>query len=262
MTENLGEARATTEDLNTYNRTRQEIEKKIFEEAKEIIEKNNLQAQNTIVIGKEGWHHGVIGIVASKITELYFKPAILIGFEGEIGKGSGRSIPGFDLHKTLHSINDDIDKFGGHAMAVGVTVSKEKFKKFAESLEEKAKNAHTEKLVPIISIDKEIIAKDLTIELVEELNKLEPFGTSNTVPLFLIRNLKIDSIRTLIDGKHLKLTLQDGGNTINGIGFNLGNLADEYLLGDKVDVVGMLEINLFNNIKNIQINIKDIRKSY
>ena len=262
MTENLGEARSTTEELNTYNRTRQEIERKIFEEAKEIIEKNNLQERNTIVIGKEGWHHGVIGIVASKITELYFKPAILIGFEGDIGKGSGRSIPGFDLHAALHSINDSIDKFGGHAMAVGVTVSKDKFVKFAESLEEKAKEAHTEKLVPIISIDKEIIPKDLKIELVEELNKLEPYGTSNTVPLFLIRNLKIDSIRTLVDGKHLKLTLLEEGNIINGIGFNLGSYADEFLLGDKIDVVGMLEINVFNNTKNIQINIKDIRKAY
>ena len=262
MTENLGEARETTEKLNVYNRTRQDIEKKIFEEAKEIIEKNNLQERNTIVIGKEGWHHGVIGIVASKITELYFKPAILVGFEDGIGKGSGRSVPGFDLHAALHSINDDLDKFGGHAMAVGVTVSKDKFDKFAESLEQKAKEAHTEKLVPIISIDKEIMPKELTIGLIEQLEKLEPYGTSNVVPLFLIRNLKIDSIRTLVEGKHLKLTLQEGGNIINAIGFNLGNYAEEFLLGDKVDIIGMLEINVFNNKKNIQINIKDIRKSY
>ena len=262
MTENLGEARQTTEKLNVYNRTRQDIEKKIFEEAKEIIEKNNLQERNTIVIGKEGWHHGVIGIVASKITELYFKPTILVGFEDGIGKGSGRSIPGFDLHAALHSISDYLDKFGGHEMAVGVTVNQEKFDEFAEELEKKAKEAHTEQLVPIISIDKEIMPRDLTIQLVEELGKLEPYGTSNVVPMFLIRNLKIDSIRTLVEGKHLKLTLQEGGNIINGIGFNLGSYADEFLLGDKVDVIGMLEINVFNNIKNIQINIKDIRKSY
>lgn len=261
-TENLQEARQTTEKLNTYNKTRQEIEKNIFEEAKEIIEKNQMQDRNTIIIGKEGWHHGVIGIVASKITELYFKPTILIGFEDNIGKGSGRSVPGFDLHEALHSLGVYLDKYGGHEMAVGVTISRENFDEFAEELEKKAQEAHTEQIVPIISIDKEITAKELTLEMAESLMELEPYGTSNKVPIFLVKNLKIDSIRTLVEGKHLKLTLQDGANLINGIGFNLGKYADEFLLGDKVDIIGMIEINVFNNIKNIQINIKDMRKSY
>lgn len=262
MTENWVEARETTEKLNQYNRTRQEIEKNIFEEAKEIIEKNSMQNNNTIVIGKEGWHHGVIGIVASKITEIYFKPTILIGFEDGIGKGSGRSVPGFDLHEALHSLGGYLEKYGGHEMAVGVTVKQEKFQEFAERLEEKAKEAHTEQIVPIISIDKEITPKELTIEMAESLLELEPYGTSNKTPIFLIKGLKIDSIRTLVEGKHLKLTLQDGTNIINCIGFNLGSYADEFLLGDKVDIIGNVEINVFNNIKNIQINLKDMRKSY
>ncbi len=262
MTENWVEARETTEKLNQYNRTRQEIEKNIFEEAKEIIEKNSMQNNNTIVIGKEGWHHGVIGIVASKITEIYFKPTILIGFEDGIGKGSGRSVPGFDLHEALHSLGGYLEKYGGHEMAVGVTVKQEKFQEFAERLEEKAKEAHTEQIVPIISIDKEIMPKELTIEMAESLLELEPYGTSNKTPIFLIKGLKIDSIRTLVEGKHLKLTLQDGTNIINCIGFNLGSYADEFLLGDKVDIIGNVEINVFNNIKNIQINMKDMRKSY
>lgn len=118
MTENWQEARETTEKLNTYNRTRQEIEKKIFEEAKEIIEQNQMQKSHTIVIGKEGWHHGVIGIVASKITELYFKPTVLVGFENGVGKGSGRSVPGFDLHEALHRLGPYLEKYGGHEMAV------------------------------------------------------------------------------------------------------------------------------------------------
>lgn len=262
MTENWVEARETTEKLNQYNRTRQEIEKNIFEEAKEIIEKNHMQNDNTIVIGKKGWHHGVIGIVASKITEIYFKPTILVGFEDGIGKGSGRSVPGFDLHEALHSLGGYLEKYGGHEMAVGVTVKQEKFQEFAEKLEERAKEAHTEQIVPIISIDKEITPKELTIEMAESLLELEPYGTSNKTPIFLIKGLKIDSIRTLVEGKHLKLTLQDGTNIINCIGFNLGNYADEFLLGDKVDIIGNVEINVFNNIKNIQINLKDMRKSY
>lgn len=262
MTENWVEARETTEKLNQYNRTRQEIEKNIFEEAKEIIEENSMQNNNTIVIGKEGWHHGVIGIVASKITEIYFKPTILIGFEDGIGKGSGRSVPGFDLHEALHSLGGYLEKYGGHEMAVGVTAKQEKFQEFAERLEEKAKEAHTEQIVPIISIDKEITPKELAIEMAESLLELEPYGTSNKTPIFLIKGLKIDSIRTLVEGKHLKLTLQDGTNIINCIGFNLGSYADEFLLGDKVDIIGNVEINVFNNIKNIQINMKDMRKSY
>ena len=262
MTENLVEAKETTEKLNSYNKTRQDIEKKIFEEAKEIIEKNNMQENNTIVVGKEGWHHGVIGIVASKITELYFKPTILIGFENGIGKGSGRSVPGFDLHDALHCLGGYLEKYGGHEMAVGVTVLKENFDKFAEKLEERAKKMHTEEIIPIISIDKELSPKDLTLKTAENLLELEPYGTSNNVPIFLIKNLKIDSIRTLVEGKHLKLTLQDGTSIINAIGFNLGEYAEEYRLGDKVDIIGMVEINVFNNIKNIQINMKDMRKSY
>ena len=262
MTDNLVESKKLTESLNVYNKTRQEIEKNIFEEAKEIIEKNNLQERNTIIIGKEGWHHGVIGIVASKITELYFKPTILIGFEGDIGKGSGRSVPGFDLHDALHKYGGYLDKYGGHEMAVGVTVNKNNFDKFAEELENYAQSVHTEQLVPIISIDKEITTKELNLNMVESLMELEPYGTSNKVPIFLIKNLKIDSIRTLVEGKHLKLTLQDGTNIINAIGFNLGYYANDFLLGDKVDIIGMIEINTFNNIKTVQINMKDMRKSY
>ncbi len=262
MTENLVEARETTEKLNQYNKTRQEIEKNIFEEAKEIIEKNQMQNGHTIVIGKEGWHHGVIGIVASKIMEIYFKPTILIGFENGIGKGSGRSVAGFDLHEALHTLGGYLDKYGGHEMAVGVTLKQENFGEFARKLEQRAQEAHTEQIVPIISIDKEIMPKELTIETAERLLMLEPYGTSNKVPMFLIRNLKIDSIRTLVEGKHLKLTLQDGTNLINAIGFNLGSYAEEFLLGDRVDIIGMIEINVFNNVKNIQINMKDMRKSY
>lgn len=262
MTENVAESKELTQKLNNYNKQRQDVEKSIFEEAKEIIEKNNMQNNNTIIIGKEGWHHGVIGIVASKITELYFKPTILIGFEDGIGKGSGRSVPGFDLHEALHSLGGYLEKYGGHEMAVGITVREENFAEFGKKLEERAQNAHTEQIVPIISIDKEITAKELTLKTAENLMNLEPFGTSNKTPIFMVKNLKIDSIRTLVEGKHLKLTLQDGSNIINGIGFNLGYYADEFLLGDKVDIIGVIEINVFNNVKNIQINIKDMRRSY
>ena len=262
LTENIVEANKITEKLNEYNKKRQDIEKKIFEEAIDKIEKENLKDNNALVVGAEDWHHGVIGIVASKITELYFKPSILICFEGEDGKGSGRSIPGFDLHAALCTSSKYLEKYGGHEMAVGLSLKKDNFDEFKKVFEEIAKEANTEEIVPVIKIDKEINLKDITLESVKSLKLLEPFGESNKTPIFIYKNLRIDSIRALSEGKHLKLTLKDGNTIINAIGFNMGKCSEEYLIGDKVDVIGVLETNTFNGIESVQINMKDIRKSY
>ena len=246
LTENIVEAEQITEKLNEYNKQRQNIEKRIFEEAIAKIEKNEENKKNMIILGSENWHHGVIGIVSSKITELYYKPSILICFENDNGKGSGRSIPGFDLHEALCLASDYLEKYGGHEMAVGLSLKKKDFKAFKEKLESIAENLHTDELTPIIKIDKEITLNDIKIENVKELNLLEPFGESNKTPIFIYRNLKIDSIRALSEGKHLKLTLKDENKIINAIGFNIGNLVEEYKIGDKIDVAGVLEINTFN----------------
>ena len=262
LTENIVEAGNITDKLNKYNRERQEIEKRIFEEALSKIEKQHLDQNNVIVVGSENWHHGVIGIVASKITELYFKPSILICFEGNEGKGSGRSIPGFDLHEALCESSEYLEKYGGHEMAVGLSLKKENFQKFADKFEEIAKKAHTEEIESVINIDEEITLKDVNIETVESLKALEPFGEANKLPVFIYKNLKIDSIRALSEGKHLKLTLKDGNTIINGIGFNMGRYAEEFRISDKIDVLGVLEINSFNGRDTIQINMRDIRKSY
>ena len=262
LTENIVEANKITEKLNEYNKKRQDIEKKIFEEAIDKIEKENLKENNALVVGAEDWHHGVIGIVASKITELYFKPSILICFEGEDGKGSGRSIPGFDLHAALCSSSKYLEKYGGHEMAVGLSLKKDKFDDFKKVFEEIAKEANTEEIVPVIKIDKEINLKDITLESVKSLKLLEPFGESNKTPIFIYKNLRIDSIRALSEGKHLKLTLKDGNTIINAIGFNMGKCSEEYLIGDRVDIIGVLETNVFNGVESVQINMKDIRKSY
>ena len=250
-----------TQKLNEYNKIRQETEKNIYNEAVEEIEKNKLYDKNTIVVMKENWHHGVIGIVSSKITELYFKPSILLCEEGENGKGSGRSIPGFDLYEALTKCKQSIDKFGGHSMAIGINIKKDKFEEFKEELEKIAEEQNIKEIVPILKIDAQIRLDDINKEMVESLKQLEPFGEENKMPVFAFRNLKINSIRALSEGKHLKLTLKDNKNIVNAIGFNLGELSNEYKIGDKVDVVGNLEINTFNGVSNIQINIKDIMKS-
>lgn len=261
LSKDLKEVNELTQRLNEYNKERQEIEKSIFADAVEQIEKNNLQDKNTITLIGNNWHHGVIGIVSSKITEMYFKPSILLCEEGDIGKGSGRSVPGFDLYEALTKCQGLIDRFGGHAMAVGITIEKDKFERFRDKFEEIAKEKHIEEIVPILKIDSQISLDEINKEMVESLRALEPFGEANKTPLFLFKNLKIDSIRALTEGKHLKLTVKENKNIVNAIGFNIGALANEYKIGDKVDIVGNLEINTFNSVDNIQINIKDIMKS-
>ena len=261
LTENIIEAKEITKKLNKYNLERQEKEGNIFKQAIEKLKLEKIENMDVIVLGDDNWYHGVIGIVASKLTEAFFKPTILVCFEDNQGKGSGRSIPNFDLYEALKYCSDYLEKFGGHEMAVGLTIKKENFEKFKAKFEEIAKQNNVSQIIPKLKIDAEISKNDLRLETVDELKKLEPFGEKNEKPYFIYKGLKINSIRALSEGKHLKLSLRDGNQLIDAIGFNLGNLADEYLIGDKVDIVGMLEINEYNGTKKIQINLKDIMKS-
>lgn len=261
LSKDYAEAKKLATRLNEYNIERQTIEKQIFDEAVQKVEANE-KDKTCVIVGSKGWHHGIIGIVASKITDMYFKPSILVCFEDGEGKGSGRSIPGFDLHEALMKCEKHLEKFGGHAMAVGVTLKESEFESFKNELEEYAKENEIDKIQPVIKIDSELSLKDVSIDSVKSLSMLEPYGEANKMPLFLFKNLKINSIRALSEGKHLKLTLKEDNYMINAIGFNMGELSEKYLLDDKVDIVGNLDINVYNGNENVQIILKDIRKSY
>ncbi len=245
LTNNIEEARKITARLNSYNLERQTKEKDIFEQAIKELEKEDIEKLNTIVLSGDNWHHGVIGIVASKLTEKFYKPTILICFEDNIGKGSGRSLPGFDLHEALVESSAYLEKYGGHEMAVGLSLKKEKYNDFKSAFEEMAKSKNIQQIIPVIKIDSIITAKDVNKKTIQDLEMLEPFGEKNKNPIFVYKNLKIDSIRALSEGKHLKLTLKDDNLLINAIGFNLGYLSEEYLIGDKIDIAGNLEINKY-----------------
>ncbi len=147
-------------------------------------------------------------------------------------------------------------------MAVGLSLKKENIEAFKKAFETIVNKANIDKLLPVIYIDSQITKKDMEKEIVTQLKLLEPFGEANKMPMFLYKNLKIDSIRALSEGKHLKLTLRDENYKIDAIGFNLGKLAEQYQIDDKIDVIGTLEINSFNGNDTVQINLKDIRKSY
>ena len=261
LSEDLQEVQALSMKLNEYNKIRQETEKSIVENALTMIEQNKENEKSAIVLGSKGWHHGVIGIVSSKITDLYFKPSILVSFEDGIAKGSGRSVPGFDLHEALCKCSKYLEKYGGHEMAVGLTLKEENFENFKNAFEEVAKQGNVEGILPVIYVDGMVNIEDMKPEFIKQLEQLEPFGEGNKVPLFAYKGLKINSIRALTDGKHLKLTLKDDNLIIDAIGFNMGHLVDDYRIEDKVDVVGVLEINSFNGMEQVQINLKDVMKS-
>lgn len=264
LTNNQDEALNIAMQMKAYNLQRQSEEKRIFEDAILKIEQNNYQDDSAIVLGGNNWHNGVIGIVSSRITEKYYKPSILVCFkdDDELGKGSGRSIKGFDLHEALMYCKDTLNAFGGHTMAAGLAVTKQKFDDFRKSFLDFSNKANIKDLKPIINIDEDVNIDDINISIVQSLKLLEPFGEANIRPVFKFSNLKIDNIRTLTDGKHLKLVLKSEKNIyVNAIGFNLGELFKYYTIGDIIDVVGNLEINSYNGMDSIQINIKDVRKN-
>lgn len=261
LTENSEEAMRIAEKLQEMNKERQEVEKVIMQDAINMIEQKQLDKENVIVVGNENWHHGVIGIVASKITETYYKPSILICFEGDEGKGSGRSIDGFDLHEALSACGDKLLKYGGHEMAIGLTLKREEFENFKESMITFAKDKLPEDLMPIVKYDAEISTKDISKSTIESLKLLEPYGEANNSPIFVYKNVKVDSIRTLSNDKHLKLNIKEGNFMFNAIAFNMGDKKDSIRMGDKVDILHYLELNHYNGIESVQLNVKDIKKS-
>ena len=258
ITENYEKAENLAEKLNSYNLERQKIGNKIYEEALlQLKDKEN----NCIILGKENWNHGIIGIVSSKITEKFYKPSILVCFEGEKAIGSGRSIEGFDLYKAISSSKQYLSAFGGHTMACGLSLLKKDFEKFKSSVEKYTnEKLDLSKQEQKIIIDYIIKDDDLEIDKIKELSILKPYGEQNPEPIIMYQNLEIIGIRTLSENKHIKLLLKNKDNVkIDVIGFNLGELAEIYKIGDKINIIGNIEINTFNGKDTIQIRLIDIK---
>lgn len=259
LTDSHEEAVKIANELNELNKERQEVEKKIINDAMGLIERDKLYNDDIIIVASENWHHGVIGIVSSKITETYYKPSVLISIEDGIGKGSGRSVDGFDLHQAISECSDCIDKFGGHEMAIGLSLKKENIEIFKEELKQVTSCKINKDLVKKLKIDAVINPKDINFEIINSISLLEPYGEANQPPVFVTKNLKVDSVRLLSNDKHIKMTLKADNILLNAIGFNMGDRVVH--IGDKFDVAYVLEINKFNNMQSIQLNLKDLKKS-
>lgn len=256
--------------LCDINKDRQLEENKIAEQAYAIIEENGLASNNVIILDDEAWHHGIIGIVASRISERYSLPAILISFEGNenpndpeaIGKGSGRSVKGMNLVDALSSCSDILDKFGGHELAAGLTVKRKYLPELRERMNEYARKCF-ENQAPdcALDIDCYLSPNQISLPLAGEIGILEPYGVSNPVPVFAISNMIVEDIIPIGMNRHLKLTLSKDGIAFTGMLFCVSSQDFPYEIYDEVDVAFNLEINEFLNTKSVQFNIKDIRMS-
>lgn len=254
-------AKRYAEILNDKNRERQETEISILEDALNIIESTpSIKDDYVIVLAHEGWHHGIIGIVASKISERFNKPCILISTGDENGKGSGRSIRSFNLFKALENSSHLMQKFGGHELAAGLSINPQNIDTFRKEINDYAKTCLTEEnFMPILHIDSELPFPYINMNTAEKLTILEPYGMGNACPLFYTENLEIFQIRPLSEGKHIKLILSYGENTIETVGFNMGELLDTLVVGDRVDIAFNIDINIYRGARQLQVLLKDVK---
>ena len=264
LTEDPEEAQQLAEEMDALNKTRQAIVNTITSEAIEEVEKNfPIETNKVLVVGKEGWNAGVIGIVASRLVEKYYRPTIVLNFDPEKGvaKGSARSIAGFDLFKNLSTCRDILPHFGGHPMAAGMTLMLEDVAELRTKLNILAEEQLTaDDLIPVTYLDEEIHLEDIQLSSLEELNLLSPFGMDNPKPKVLINNVEVASMRKIgSEQNHLKVLMNEGGANLDGVGFGLGALADQISPASKISLIGELSINEWNNIRKPQIFIHDIK---
>ncbi|MGS2775915.1 single-stranded-DNA-specific exonuclease RecJ [Robertmurraya sp. GLU-23] len=263
LTEDLDEAEMLAEEIDSYNKERQRIVSSIADEAiQQVNDFYPIGENSVIVVGQEGWNAGVVGIVASRLVEAFYRPTIVLSFDREkgIAKGSARSIEGFDLFKNLSTCREILPHFGGHPMAAGMTLKLEDVDELRSRLNELAVNQLSEEdFIPITVVDLEMSIKDVQLNALEELQLLAPFGTSNKKPKILVRDANITQIKKIgANQSHLKLTLEHEGSILDGIGFHLGEKVDHISPQSKLSVVGELSINEWNNIRKPQIFLHDL----
>ena len=246
--------------LDDENKNRQAIEKNILKQVMERLKTEpSIENDNVIVLGDDDWHPGVLGIVASRITEEFLKPAILVAFEGDKGKGSGRSVEGFNLFEAINSAGDFLIDFGGHKAACGIKVKKEKFDDFKIELNKNALNYFQDKeeTVPDLKIDLKIPFSHVGVKLIDEINMLMPYGSGNHEPVFCTSGIKVKTRPRDIGRNGVKFLGTCGTLTIEAITFKK-NLIEIPKQGDMVDLVYAPSINSWNGIDSIQLNIKDL----
>ena len=219
------------------------------------------QQRSSIVLSREGWHSGVIGIVASRLIEKFYRRTVMISVENGMGKGSARSVSNFDIYAALKACSDLLEQFGGHKYAAGLTIPAENIPAFKERFEQACKDLMTEEdLIRKVRIESEIALDEITPEVVLALKKFEPFGPHNTRPTFVSRDLGTAYPPRIVGQNHLKLVALQHGTQFEAIGFNLGDRIDRFMNGRRqYEMVYVIEEIEYQNRKTTQLRIKDIR---
>ncbi|MBR3876510.1 MAG: single-stranded-DNA-specific exonuclease RecJ [Clostridia bacterium] len=264
-------AKEIAEELCRTNKERQAEENKIMQEAYEKIGQYDIEKNPVIVLDADTWHHGVIGIVASRITERYTRPAILVSFEGNeegtphmehMGKGSGRSIKGMNLVDALCYCQEHLVKFGGHELAAGLSVTRAELDNFRRLINEYARANLTEKdMVQTVEADCELDFGDVNVALAKGIQLLEPYGVSNPIPVFVLRGVTVNDINGISDGKHTRLSLGNGRYTLSAMYFSNSPDSLGVYVGDKVDVMFNLDLNEWGGRESAQLIVRDLKPS-
>lgn len=272
LEEDTARAMRIADRLCELNTMRQTEENRIAEQAYDQIEKTlNQKEDRVIVIANDHWQQGIIGIVSSRITERYGLPSILISFEGAVdgepllsdhGKGSGRSVKGLNLVEALMACEDLLVRFGGHELAAGLTVQRGNVDAFRRRINEyAAQTLGDESLCVTLDADCEVETRDLTMRLAEEITALEPFGVSNAVPLFVLRDVRLVRVIPMGAGKHVKLILEKDGLELTAVWFGVSPLRLPFEVTEQVDVMFQLNVNEFQNTVSLQLLVQDMHLS-
>jgi single-stranded-DNA-specific exonuclease len=260
LTDSTHEANSIARELEELNQRRQSIDRTTLDEARAMAEPMVKNGAIGLVLAKQGWHPGVVGIVASRIVEEFCRPAILIAMDGETGKGSGRSVGGFDLHSALGECSDLLLRYGGHRAAAGVTIAAGQLDAFAHRFDEVARARLTiEDLVPEIRVDAEIELDASALELEATLRHFEPFGMGNPSPVFAARNVTTLGAARVIGKDGLKITvLGVGGAQLEAIGWGMAALAPAIRSGSSIDIAFRLERDEYNGVSRVQARLADV----
>lgn len=264
ITDDRGVARKLSTELDNENNFRRTIEQNILKETFEIIEREKLYLSESIVLAGEKWHPGVIGIVASRVVDKYFRPTIILSADGETAKGSARSIPSFHLYEGLEEISDMLLSFGGHKYAAGVKIETKRIdelrERFNKTVSSKLKK---DDFIPLIQIDSIIETTDINDNMLKWLAKLEPFGSGNKEPVFCLLKMNKYQQPSLVgkESSHLKCYFEKNGTVFDSIGYNMKNYRELLSQHDEFDILFTLTISAWKGNSNIQLNLKDIRRA-
>ncbi len=263
LTESEEKALDIAQELCNDNKERQTQENIIIEEAyKKIEAEHDFENDSVIVLADNNWHHGVIGIVASRITEHYGLPCILISFDGDIGKGSGRSIKGLNLVNALSDCGDLLVKYGGHELAAGLSIERDRLCDFKKRINDYARNKFEhDNMFTQIDIDCAISSRDINIAQANELYYLEPYGVANPIPVFALMGATVEEINGIGNNRHTKFILHSDRQIFTAINFGHSPEDLDMSVGDKVDVAFNLEINEYQGMQNVQLIVRDIKKT-